>query len=55
MKLWRKKGYILGLKPNFHRYIGQRRRPLARLQKMAWRRFFVHRWRACMDDDYVHA
>ena len=44
-----------GLKLNFHRYIGQLRRPLPRLQKTAWRRFIVHMCRACMDDDYVHA
>ena len=30
-------------------------RPLSRLQKTAWRRFIVHRCRACMNDDYVHA
>ena len=43
------KGGLLshGLKPNFHRNIGQLRRPLPR--------FFVHKWRACKDGDYVHA
>ena len=30
-------------------------RPLSRLQKTAWRRFIVHRCRACMNDDDVHA
>jgi hypothetical protein len=30
-------------------------RPLPRLQKTAWRRFIVHRCRACMNDDDVHA
>ena len=44
-----------GLKPNFHRYIGQLRRPLPRLQKTSWRRFFVHRCHTCGFDDYVHA
>ena len=44
-----------GLKLNFHRYTGQLRRPLPRLQKTAWRRFIVHMCRACTDDDYVHA
>jgi len=39
----------------FHRYIGQLRRLPPRLQKTLWRRFFIHKWRACEDDDYVHA
>ena len=43
------------LKLNLHRYIGQIRRPLPRLQKTPWRHFFIHKWRACEDDDYVHA
>ena len=51
------KGGLLshGLKPNFHRNIGQLRRPLPRLQKTPWRRFIVHKCRACEEDDYVHA
>ena len=44
-----------GLKVNFHRYIGQLRRTLPRLQKTAWRRFIVRRCRVCTDDDYAHA
>ena len=44
-----------GLKLNFHRYIGQLRHPLPRLQKTTWRRFFDHRCRVCMYDDYMHA
>ena len=43
------------LKLNFHRYIGQLRRLPPRLQKTPWRRLFVHKWRACEDDNYVHA
>ena len=44
-----------GLKLNFHRHIGQLRCLPPRLQKTPWSRFFVHKWRACKDDDYVHA
>ena len=44
-----------GLKLNFHRYIGQLRRLPPRLWKTPWRRLFVHKWRVCEDDDYVHA
>ena len=44
-----------GLKLNFHRYIGQLRRLPPPLQNTPWRRFFVHEWRACEDNDYVHA
>jgi hypothetical protein len=36
-----KESDILGLKPNFHRYIGQLRRPLARPWKTACRRLSV--------------
>ena len=43
------------LKLNFHRYIGQFRRLPPRLQKTPWRPLFVHKWRACEDDDCVHA
>jgi len=43
------------LKLNFHRYIGQLRRLQPPHQKTPWRRFFVYGWRACKDDDYVHA
>ncbi|ACO68212.1 predicted protein [Micromonas commoda] len=46
---------IHGLKLNFHRYIGQLRRLPSPHQKTPWRRLFVHKWRACEDDDYVHA
>ena len=46
---------IYGLKLNFHRHIGQLRCLPPRLQKTPWSRFFVHKWRACKDDDYVHA
>ena len=44
-----------GLKLNFHRCIGQLRRPLPRLQKPARRRFIDNSCRVCLDDDYVHA
>ena len=50
-----KRGLWNGLKLKFHRYIGQLRRPLPRLQKTPWRRFIVHTCRACEEDDYVHA
>ena len=40
-----------GLKLNFHRYIGQLRRPLPRLQKTGKRRFIAHMCCACMYDD----
>ena len=36
-------------------YIGQLRRLPPRHQKTPWRQFFVHKWRACEDDDYLHA
>ena len=44
-----------GLKLNFHRYIGQLRRLSPPHRKTLWRRLFVHKWRACEDDDHVHA
>ena len=43
------------LKLNFHRCIGQLRRLPPRLQKTPRRGFFVQKWRACEDNDYVHA
>jgi len=47
-----KKGFSpMVLKLHFHRYIGQLRRLPPRLQKTPWRRFFVHKWRVCEDDD----
>ena len=50
-----RKATYYGLKLNFHRYIGQLRRLPSPHQKTPWRRLFVHKWRACEDEDCVHA
>ena len=46
---------VCGLKLKFHRRVGQLRCHPSPPRKTRSRRCFVRKWRACEDDDYVHA
>ena len=46
---------VCGLKLKFHRRVGQLRRRPSPPRRTRLCRCFVRKWRACEDDDYMHA